>query len=465
MAEQTRGRPDMLDEHGARRFIHPTEVKGFFQKRRKLVRQFLIGLFLVLPWIKINGEQALLIDIVNRKFSILGQTFFAQDTPLLFLILIQFLLGMALLTALLGRFWCGWLCPQTVYIEEVFRAIERLVEGPAEIRRKNDQEGKVNLPKKALKWLLFTAATLIITHSMLALFMGKDLVLQIIGGSIEAHSTAFIFILISNAVLLFNFGWFREQFCMIACPYGKFQSVFQDRQTVTVAYDVKRGEPRRGLADTDTQGDCVDCYRCVKVCPTGIDIRRGIQLECIACTACMDACDDVMTRMKKPPKLIGYFSETQLNREPLQWIRPRIFIYTFALLFFFITSVYLLSTLKPMDVSFFKTKGEPYRSLIVDNRSVVLNLFSVEISNKSKKPLILMISNDQLTDQIRFILPSLELHIEPGQVISYPMSVEFDPKLLKDGAYVHEVKVFVKDESGKEIWKHNESLRLIGPFN
>lgn len=319
------------DEKGKRVYLYPDDIKqGHYRNLRVKLRAFLVIFFLFLPWIKIQGHQAVLLDIPHRRFAILGLTFWAHDAPIFLFVLGILAFGIFLVTALLGRIWCGWACPQTVFIDGVFRRIERWIEGDSVERRKLDDgpwnENKVF--KKILKWFLFLLVSLVITHSFLAYFVGTDELLVMIRRPPLENITSFLVMAASTAVILFDFGWFREQFCVIVCPYGRFQSVLMDDDSWAVMYDEKRGEPRRGrVPEGKSEGDCVNCYRCVQVCPTGIDIRRGLQLECIACTACIDACDEVMDRLGKEQGLIRYDTLTQMSGKKVQWLRARTVIY------------------------------------------------------------------------------------------------------------------------------------------
>ncbi len=446
--------------------IHPTEVKGKFHNARVSVRALLVVFILGLPWMQLHGHQALLLDIVHRKFSILGYMFFAQDVPLLFLLVINFVLGVALTTALLGRVWCGWLCPQTVFIEGVFRRIEQWTEGRAEVRRKNE-----GVPldfdramRKALKWVLFSMCTLLVTHSILAIFIGSDQLLGIITHSVSENPTAFMFIVISNIVLLVDFGWLREQFCLVACPYGKFQSVLQDQYTVSVTYHANRGEPRRGVVSEKPEGDCVSCNRCVNVCPTRIDIRNGSQLDCIACTACMDACNDVMDRLHKPKALIGYYSEAQVQGLKQKIIRPRIFIYAALIAFFGGAALYQIINMKPFEIMFYKTKGDPYRVIHpTPEEEKITNLFAAELSNKSGDPIQFTLQIKAGGD-VKLVMPNNPLILEAGRVQSNPFTVEFERKFLHLGSADGLLELEARDLVTGQEWHKSERLHVIGPF-
>ncbi len=440
--------------------LHPTEVSGKFKTRRMVVRVLLVCSFLILPWVKIQGHQALLLDVFHRRFAIFGYLFFAQDVPLLFLLVINFVLGIALTTAFMGRIWCGWMCPQTIFIDGFFRVIEHWVEGNGLTRRKN-----AALPlnferalRKTITWGLFAACTFVITHSFLAIFIGREQLLKEVQSPISESPASFLFILIANTILLIDFGWLREQFCMIACPYGKFQSVLQDRFTVSVTYHQQRGEPRR------QGGDCVDCNRCVTVCPTGIDIRNGSQLECIACTACMDACNDVMVRLKKKPALIGYYSESQVLGQPQKWIRPRVAIYIALITIFGSVGFYQWMILKPFEVMIYKTKGAPF-GVIADaaGTSKITNLFTTELSNKSADPILIELKAPAQSE-LKLIMPNNPVTVQEGKVFSNPMTIEFDRQRLKLGSADSQIEINVKNLVTGQEWDRVEKIHLIGPF-
>ncbi|MCA9606186.1 MAG: cytochrome c oxidase accessory protein CcoG, partial [Myxococcales bacterium] len=284
-----------LRKDGNRNFVHPADVKGRFVYARYVVFAILIGIWAALPWIPINGHPALFLDVQHRQFFLFGNTFNAQDAWLLFFIFSGVGLSIILVTAVVGRVWCGWACPQTVFLEGMFRRIERLVEGPRNVRiRRNDGPWSFDkIWRKVVKHALFVLSALFVSHVLLSFFVSMPSLLEMVQRSPAEHPTAFAWMLAVSFVLYGNFAWFREQFCMIICPYGRLQSVLTDRDSLVVGYDEGRGEPRGKAKDPNT-GDCVDCKRCVHVCPTGIDIRNGLQLDCIGCTACIDACDEVM---------------------------------------------------------------------------------------------------------------------------------------------------------------------------
>ena len=327
-------RPASMDESGRRVFIFPAPVSGFWRRARNIVEILLIIFFLVLPWIKIGGHQALLLNIGDRQFSIFGLTFWAHDAPLIFFIVAFLAIGLAFITAVWGRIWCGWGCPQTVFIDGVFRRLEYWIIG-SHVQQRNLAKAPWGIKKffkLSVLWSLFLVASLIIAHSFLAYFVGADNLVEMTQHNPYENWTIFLIMGFITAVILFDFGWFREQFCIIMCPYGRFQSVLMDDDSLTVSYDPIRGEPRKGAAaEGQKEGDCIDCYKCVAVCPTGIDIREGLQLECIGCTACIDACDEVMEKIEKPKGLIRYATGSSLKGIQSKFLKPRVAIYTVLL--------------------------------------------------------------------------------------------------------------------------------------
>ncbi len=324
-----------LEADGSRRWLFPRLAQGDFWKARRVVAWLLIAFFTILPHLRLYGKPPVLLDIPTRRFTILGYTFLPTDTLLLALLMVSGFVSIFLITALFGRVWCGWGCPQTVYMEFLFRPIDRLFDHTV---------GKGGCAPKKLstgKWwarnLVYLVVCAFLTHTFLAYFVGTDRLGQWILQSPLQHPIPFLVMAVSTILLMFNFGYFREQTCLIACPYGRFQSVMLDRRSLIVTYDHHRGEPRgRGKPvvenDVASKGDCVDCGMCVQVCPTGIDIRNGLQMECIHCAQCIDACHDVMTKLHMPTNLIRYSNQDAMEHKPSGVLRPRLLIYPLVLM-------------------------------------------------------------------------------------------------------------------------------------
>jgi cytochrome c oxidase accessory protein FixG len=310
-----------LNADGTRRWIKPRLARGRFLRYRKLVGYALIALFVALPFVRIGGRPALLLDLVTRELSVLGAVFRPSDGFLLMLLGLSIVLAVFLLTALFGRVWCGWACPQTVYMEFVFRPIERWLERRRALRYRT-----------AIRWAIYSVIAAVLANVFLAYFVGVDrLALWVLGSPLD-HPAGFSIVVGVAALVLFDFAYFREQTCIVACPYGRLQSVLLDKQSLIVGYDARRGEPRsKPKRNLPVVGDCVDCSACVSVCPTGIDIREGLQMECIGCAQCIDACDAVMDRVKKPRGLIGYTSQDVLAGKAKRLLRGRTIVYPLLL--------------------------------------------------------------------------------------------------------------------------------------
>lgn len=460
------------DGFGRRVFPQPADVRGKYRTRRNWTEAILILIFLILPWIRISGRQALLLDIAHRKFEIFGLSLRAHDAPLLFFVFAAVFLSLFFATAIWGRVWCGWACPQTVFIDGVFRRIERWIEGSALERRKLDHApmSLSKFAKRAAKWTGFLAVTLVISHSFLAYFVGTEELEVMVTSSPYENWTSFLVMAITTGILLFNFGWFREQFCIIACPYGRFQSVLMDSHSMIVTYDPERGEPRstpQAKAHSRTHGaklgDCVNCYRCVQVCPVGIDIRRGVQMECIACTGCIDACDDVMTKLKKPTGLIRYDSLRGLQKRKTTVFRPRVMIYAAALTAAVLTLTLLLKFMKPVSITLFRAKETPYQVINTDAETIVINHYKVEVSNQSESLHNLDFSTDDPT--LELVSAQRPLPVDKGQIGRPSLFIRFPKSTLLNGQRTALIRIIDTDMSTQKKIIQDKEVSLVGPFN
>lgn len=314
-----------IDETGKRAFIHPKKPSGPFYDKRKIVSYFLLLFLLSAPFIKINGNQFLMFNVLERRFNIFSFPFWPQDFHLFVISMIIGVVGLALFTVAFGRIFCGWFCPQTIFMEMVFRRIEFWIDGDRaqQIRlAKQDWDGE-KIRKRVTKWIIFFIISFIIANVFLAYLIGSDKLISFILDGPTKNVSTLISLLIFTGVFYFIFAWFREQVCIIACPYGRMQGVLLDNKTINVAYDHVRGEGEIGRAKFNKnedraasgKGDCIDCKVCVHVCPTGIDIRNGVQLECINCTACIDECDTIMEKVGLPKGLIRYASEDEIVKK------------------------------------------------------------------------------------------------------------------------------------------------------
>jgi cytochrome c oxidase accessory protein FixG len=449
-----------LRADGSRRWIMPRLSIGRFYRRRQVVAYALMVLFFALPFLRINNMPAVLLDVPHRRFTILGYTFLPTDTVLLALFMIGMFVTIFLMTALLGRLWCGWACPQTVYMEFLYRPLERLFNGTL---GRGGAAIKTGPGRKIAYFFAALAASLIPAHTFLAYFVGVEQLRHWIFGSPLQHPAAFLIVAATTLLMLFDFYYFREQLCMIACPYGRFQSVLLDAWSMIVSYDKRRGEPRGKLVrltvgETEravTRGDCIDCRKCVTTCPTGIDIRNGLQMECVSCTQCIDACDSVMDAIGKPRGLIRYSSQAVIDRgEKHKWLRPRVVLYPLLLLLVATLLVVTFAGKGDADVLFTRTTGNPYMRL---EGGRIANSLRVKITNRTDKPATYELSVVG-TDDAQAILPEKSLTLAGGQSLQEPFIVAFKPRLLKDGSTFVTLRV----SSGGRVLR-DVPVKLLGP--
>ncbi len=377
-----------ITEEGLRNWIYPKKPKGRWYRRRTLVAAVLLILFFAFPLIKVNGEQFMLFDILERKFVIFGRPFFPQDFYLLAFLLVTGAIFIVLFTVIYGRIFCGWLCPQTIMMEMVYRKIEYLIEGDRPKQMKLDRMpwNKEKIIKKGTKWLLFFIVSLIITSTMWAYVAGTDYVVSFWKNPFAQPGVLLIY-LIFTVVYYFVYAWFREQVCIIVCPYGRLQGVLTDENTILVTYDYKRGEKRGPMRKGQDRaslgmGDCIDCKQCVHVCPTGIDIRNGTQMECINCTACMDACDAVMDSIGKPRGLIRYASKLSIEQGTKKIFTPRVKFYTLILSVILTVFIALIVKRPSVDLKVLRVRGQVFTEL-PDGK--IRNYYNVTLINKTTR--------------------------------------------------------------------------------
>jgi len=368
-----------LGEGGNRIWQYPERPKGKFMRWRTLAHGLLILVLMVGPWIDIGGHPGIHIDIPDRRIHLLGLTLFATDGSYLLFFAGFMIFGVFLFTALFGRAWCGWSCPQTVFMESVVRPIETLVEGTPTQRRKRDRGPWTadKVIRKAIKLTLLLVVAGALGTTFTAYFLGREGVLEAQLDPLAHPAGTFTFVFIT-AIAFFDFAWFREQTCLVVCPYGRFQSVLLDPNSLLVAYDKPRGEPRGKKSDLGA-GDCVDCKRCLTVCPTGIDIRRGTQLECVQCMACIDACDGIMDKLERPRGLIRFSTENAIASKPTKVLRPRVIAYALGLIGTMLAFGIAIYNREPVELALTRQPGIPYMAL-PDGR--VQNPMRLRITNK-----------------------------------------------------------------------------------
>ena len=445
-------------------FLYPANVRGRFDRLRSWIFAGLILAYLLLPWLRLGGEQALLLDIAHRRFHLFGLKLWAHEAPLLFLLLAGSAFALCWATALWGRIWCGYACPQTVFVASTFRRLERWIEGRHLERQRRDRNAAWStdwVVRKGLKWTAFTAVSLILSHSFLAYFVGTDRLRIAITHPPAENWTLFLAMAFIAGFVLVDFGWVRERLCFTLCPYGRFQTVLMDPHSLAVVYDENRGEPRRASVAHAT-GDCVACDRCVQVCPTGIDIRNGVQMECIACTACIDACDDVMGRMGKPLGLIRYDTEAGLAGDPHQPLRTRPMLYLGLTVLFWGALGVLLITRRDVDVVQLRAKGAPYQ-VVTDPAAgeLVINHLRFDLTNLAPRDLNLLIEPDAegRAAGVAVVTATNPVRIAKGQAQRADLFVRFPKGLLDFG----KAKVRLVFKEGDRV-KGREDVTLVGPF-
>ncbi len=367
---------------GSRVVIYPAHVPGVFYRLRSLVGVGLIALYLALPWIPVGGAPAIFLDVARRRFHLFGLTFLTQDLWLAFFVISGLGFALFTVTAILGRVWCGWACPLTVFLD-VVRRVERWIEGDA-LTRKRQEDQPWNLVtglRRVLKHTVVGGLAALVAHGFLAYFVSLPALFKMIGEGPAAHPGAFLLVTGLTGLLWFCFAWFREQFCIVLCPYGRLQSVLTDEHSLVVGYDAERGEPRGKAQEGVKRGDCIDCQRCVQVCPTGIDIRQGLQLECIGCAACVDACDAVMDKLHRPRGLVRYDSLAGLKGRPKRFWRPRLALYSALMAGGLLAGGLAVSTLRTAVVSLTRLPGAPY----FVQEAVLRNQFLLRVLNKKQE--------------------------------------------------------------------------------
>ncbi|MGN6544777.1 MAG: cytochrome c oxidase accessory protein CcoG [Aureliella sp.] len=448
-----------LEADGSRRWLYPRLAMGAFWTRRRAVAYGLIAFFTIVPHLRYHGKPPILLDVPARRFTIMGYTFLPTDTLLLALLMVSAFVGVFLVTALFGRVWCGWGCPQTVYMEFLFRPIDRLFERTV---------GKGGRPQKRLsgwRWwaraLVYLVACAFLTHTFLAYFVGTDRLGLWVTQSPLNHPVPFLVMAVSTALLLFNFLYFREQTCLIACPYGRFQSVMLDRRSLIVSYDTKRGEPRgRGkpvaTASGPSKGDCVDCNMCVQVCPTGIDIRNGLQMECIHCAQCIDACSAVMTKLHMPTGLIRYSNQDAMEGKPSAVLRPRLIIYPLVLVAAMSAFTLVFLSKKDFDAKLLRNLGNTFS---VGADGLIDNSLKLSLTNRTDEPRKYELAVLAPADAHVRPIEASEIELAGGVHNFVPVLVSAPFEEFTDGRC--KVQLQITDNSGQQ---RVIDYMLLGPY-
>jgi len=377
-----------IDKEGKRVFFFPKRPSGKLYKWRTMLSIAFILVLFTIPLLKIDGNPLFLFNVIQRKFILFGVRFWPQDFFLFVLGMLIFIIFIALFTVVFGRVFCGWVCPQTIFMEMVFRKIEYAIEGDSaqqKALKKMPWNGE-KIRKKGFKIAIFYLLSFLIANVFLSYIIGVDELYKIVTEPLSQHIGGFISILIFSGVFYFIFAWFREQACLVVCPYGRMQGVLLDNHSIVVAYDHKRGEPRKKYSkEANTgAGDCIDCHECVRVCPTGIDIRHGTQLECTNCTACIDACDHIMEKVERPKGLVRYASEYTIQTGKKLRVTSRMLAYSGILVALVGLESFLLVTRSDVDATIMRTRG------VLFNREAdgrINNLYNIKIINKTNTDL------------------------------------------------------------------------------
>lgn len=448
-----------LNDDGTRRWIRPRPSLGRFLNWRRGVAWSLILVFTAAPYLRSGGRPLFLLDLAARKFTLFGRVFLPTDTVLLALFLVGVFVTIFLLTALLGRVWCGWACPQTVYMEFVYRPIERLLEGvPGRVKKGLFAGTPLGKPVKFLVYLL---VSMFLAHTFLAWFVGVDRLLVWVRGSPVDHPAGFLVMAATTGLMLFDFGFFREQVCIVACPYGRFQSALLDRDSLIVSYDVRRGEPRgkahkaKAGEPAAPIGDCVDCGLCVSTCPTGIDIRQGLQMECIGCAQCIDACEPVMAKLGRPAGLIRYSSQAAMSGERRHLVRPRVVIYPLILCVVVAAFFFALHLKGAADITVLRGLGRPFTEL---PGAEVANPVRIKIVNRTEEPVTYQIGS--AAPGVRVIAETASIRIEAGQNATVPAEIVAPLSAFERGAYSITLRIV-----GDKGFMREVPYRMMGPGN
>lgn len=422
-----------------------------------------MAVFFAAPHLRIFGKPVFLMDLPRREFTLMGFTFLPTDTLLFMFTMGAGVIGIFLVTALWGRAWCGWACPQTVYLEFLFRPIGRWFDGGYTGSRNLDKQGAWFTPRRMGKYITFFLLALFVSHTMLAFFVGTEQLYGWMTTSPAQHPTAFLFVVLFTGVIWFNFTYFREQTCLIVCPYGRWQAALIDRQSLIVAYDYQRGEPRAHATKTrdPKAGDCIDCNACVQTCPTGIDIRNGLQMECVHCTQCIDACDDIMVKVGKPTGLIRYSSQDAIAGKPRQFLRLRTVLYPLVLTILLGGLAAALVLKQPADLTVLRGLDGPFATE-ADGR--ISNQIRIKLTNRRGTEMAYAVVLDSLVGagigdaDITVVAPENPLRVAAGATRTTSVFVLLPPRAFVNGERF--ITINVSDERG---YQESVRYRLLGP--
>jgi cytochrome c oxidase accessory protein FixG len=411
--------------------------------------------------LKIEGEPVFMFNVLGRKFILFGQIFGPQDFFIFALGMLTFMVFIILFTVVFGRVFCGWACPQTIFMEMVFRKIEYWIDGDSTKQRQlRDMPWNAEkIRKRITKIIVFYAISFLIANFFMAYLIGMDEVKRYIHEGIGPHFGTFVTLLVFSAIFFFVYYWFREQVCIVVCPYGRLQGVLLDKDSIVVAYDYVRGEPRgklkKAAEETAGNGDCIDCAACVRVCPTGIDIRNGTQLECVNCTACIDACDDIMTSIKKPTGLIRFASENNIARGLKTKVNARIIAYSAVLAILLSALGFMLVSRDDVDITVLRVSGSVYQTL-QDGR--IGNIYNIKLANKTRKEIPINLKLEGITGEIQIVGEAFKVAREGYKTGTF--IIKIDPKEIKQRKTPIRIGVYQDDKKIKTA-----STTFMGPAN
>jgi cytochrome c oxidase accessory protein FixG len=426
------------DQEGHRRWVYPRKPRGRFTQYRTWLSWLLLAVMFAGPFIRLRGNPLLLLNVLERKFVILGQIFWPQDMIISAVTVLIFITGIIVFTAAFGRLWCGWTCPQTVLMEMVFRKIEYCIEGDAHQQRALARAPwtPAKIARKLAKHAIFFGLSFLVGNTLLAYIIGTEQLSGIVTDNPANHFTGLTFMLLFTLLFYGIFARFREQACTFICPYGRFMSTLLDENTIVVAYDHKRGEQRGTLRRRQTdeqrraagQGDCIDCFQCVTVCPTGIDIRNGTQMECVHCTACIDACDSVMDKIKRPRGLIRYASLNGIERGEKLRVTPRLVGYSVLLAGLIGLWAFLVFTRADVEATLLRAQGALFQTMPDGHLS---NLYTIKIVNKTAReiPIELRLENGPGDLQVM----GRQLVVPPQKLAETSVLIDLDAGRVKGG--------------------------------
>ncbi|NOZ74103.1 MAG: cytochrome c oxidase accessory protein CcoG [FCB group bacterium] len=448
-----------VNEQGKRVWIYPKKPSGRFYRARTWLSYFLLLILFSGPFLTIKGNPVLLLDIIHRKFYILGFRFWPHDMYLFglgFIILIIFII---LFTAVFGRIFCGWICPQTIFMEMVFRKIEYWIEGDATQQRRLSAAPWTGekIWKKGLKFLIFYGISFFVGNTFLAYIIGKDALIHIITAPPGEHLAGFTAMIIFSFIFFGVFAWLREQVCVMVCPYGRLQGVLLDQNSIVVHYDFVRGEPRGKGKRTEKSdlGDCIDCHQCVDVCPTGIDIRDGTQLECVNCTACMDACDAIMDKVKRPRGLIRYASYNSIANGISRLWSPRVMAYSAVLALLILFFSIVLVKRSPVDVTILRTPGVLFQET---SDGTIRNLYNIVLINKGEQ--LITITLKLVEPKVGSVSLVNDLHVAGNDLLQSAFFVDLPKDVIKYSPVPLQIEI---DADGRVVEVF--STAFVGPVS